>query len=117
MVSATPVGWIIGVAVEGGTLAYGASRMIHKGGLSEGQKKELLQKYQEEKKYLEAKEKSGSITAGDRTKFIISIRELISENVIDPNDAIDLIEKVEDGRIPISQAFQLIQSLLHEKQS
>lgn len=114
-VSATPVGWIIGTAVAGGALAYSVSRMIHGGGLSEGRKLELLQKYREEANFIDAKEISGSISDKDRTAFIISLRELIDKDAISPEKAIKLIEQVEHGRIPISQAIELVQAILREK--
>lgn len=116
-VAATPVGWIIGAAAAGGAVAYGISRLIHGGGLSEGRKKELLLKYREDTKAIEAKEHAGSITDQDKTRFIVSIRELIEKNAVAPEKAKDLIELVENGRIPISKAFILIQGLLTEKQA
>ena len=114
-VSATPVGWIIGTAVAGGALAYSVSRMIHGGGLSEGRKLELLQKYREEANFIDVKERSGSISDKDRTAFIISLRELIDKDAISPEKAIKLIEQVEHGRIPISQAIELVQAIVRDK--
>ena len=114
-VSATPVGWIIGTAAAGGAVAYGISRMIHGGGLSEGRKLELLQKYKEDARNIEAKERSGSITDKDRTNFTISLRELVDKDAISPDKATKLIEQVEQGRIPLSQAIELVQAILQEK--
>ena len=113
--AATPVGWIIGCAAAGGAIAYGVSRMIHGGGLSEGRKLELLQKYREDTRNMEAKERLGNINDSERTHFILSMRELIDKDVISPEKAFKLIEQVEQGRIHLSQAFALIQALLHEK--
>lgn len=115
VVAATPVGWIIGCAAAGGAIAYGVSRMIHDGGLSEGRKLELLQKYREDTRNMEAKERSGNIGDADRTRFILSMRELIDKDVISPDKAFKLIEQVEQGRIHLSQAFALIQALIAEK--
>ncbi len=114
-VAATPVGWIIGAAAAAGAVAYGISRMIHDGGLSEGRKLELLQQYKEDAEHIDAKEKSGNITDKDRTGFIISLRELIDKEAISPDKAIKLIEQVEQGRIPISQALELVQGILQEQ--
>jgi hypothetical protein len=114
-VAATPVGWVIGAAALGGAAAYGISRMIHGGGLSEGRKKELLQQYREDARAVEERELAGNITDGDKTRFIISMKELIAKDAITPEKAKVLIEHVENGRIPLTQAFQLIESLLGEK--
>ncbi len=114
-VSATPVGWVIGAATAGGAVAYGVSRIIHSGGLSEGRKLELLQKYKEDARNIDAKERSGGITNEDRAKFIISLRELIDKDTITPDKAAKLIEQVEQGRISLSQASALVQAILQEK--
>jgi hypothetical protein len=113
-VAATPVGWVIGCAAVAGAAAYGMSRLVRDGGLAEGRKQELLQQYHEAANNMAAKERAGSITEKDKTAFIIAIRELIDKDVIAPEEATDLIEHVEQGRIPLSQAFSMIESLLAE---
>lgn len=116
-VAATPVGWVIGCAAVAGGAAYGISRLIRGGALSEGRRFELLQKYREERVAILAKEVSGEIDESDRVRFICSIRELIERDVLPPNDAIRLIEQVERGGIAISMAMSHIHALLHEKVS
>lgn len=113
-VAATPVGWVIGCAAVAGAAAYGVSRLVRDGGLAEGRKLELLQQYHEAANNMEAKERAGSIAEQDKTAFIIAIRELIDKDVIAPEEATDLIEHVEQGRIPLSQAFSMLESLLAE---
>ena len=115
-VVSTPVGWVIGSAAVAGAVAYGVSRIIHSGGLAEGRKLELLQQYHEAANSMEAKERAGSITETDKTAFILSTRELIDKDVVSPEEAFELIEHVEQGRIPIAQAYLMIQNLLEEKQ-
>ena len=111
--TATPVGWVIGSTLAAGALTWGISRMIRGGGLSEGRKLQLLQKYREEVKNTEAKERSGDIVDSDRTRFILSLRELIDKNLIPPGKAFKLIEQVEQGRITLSQASVLIQGFIN----
>lgn len=113
-VAATPVGWVLGTTVAAGAAAYGISRMIRSGGLAEGRKAELLQKYKEEAKRIESKERAGDISESDRTQFHLSLRELIDKEAIPPDTAARLIEQVEQGRIPLSQANSLIQTLLQD---
>lgn len=115
VIAATPVGWIVGSALAGGTIAYGVSRLIRGGSLAEGRKAELLQGYREAANEIQAKERTGNISANDRSSFIISLRELIDKNAIPPVNAFRLIEQVEQGHIPLSQAFTLIQGLLLEE--
>lgn len=114
VVAATPIGWVIGYAIAVAAVVYRISRLIHGGGKSEGSKLQLLHKYREDIKNIEAKEKSGNIAdSDDRTDFILSLRELIDKNMILPDKAFKLIEQVEQGRISISQASTLIQDLLN----
>ena len=115
-VSATPVGWVIGTAAVAGAAAYGVSRLIHNGGVSEGQKIELLHLYKEQAKAIDAKERSENITDADKTAFIVSLRGLIETNAIAPEKARLLIEYVEQGRIPISQALIIVKNILEENQ-
>ncbi len=112
----TPVGWIIGSSVGAGAIAYAVSRMIYGGGLSEGSKMELMQKYREDVQNIKAREKSGNIADADRTQFILSLGELIDKNLVSPDKAFKLIKLVEEGRISLSYAFTLIQPLLYENQ-
>lgn len=112
LVSATPVGWILGGAVAAGAAAYSVSRLIRNGGISEGKKKELLDRFREEKRKIAAKEAAGGILDDDRTRLIIALRELISKNLVKPDVAFRFIEQVESGRLPISHAFALISDVI-----
>jgi hypothetical protein len=111
-VAATPVGWVVGVALAGGALAYGVSRLIRNGGLSEGRKRELLQVYRERLQEMQRREKAQEVTAPDRNRFITSLREVIKKDVISPQKAFQLIDAVERGAMPLSQAYALVAGLL-----
>lgn len=113
-VAATPIGWTIGIAAAGGALAYGISRLIRDGGMSEGKKKELLQIYQERLREMQFKENTAQVTISDRNRFISSLRELIEKGAITPNKAFQLIEVVEKGLMPISEAYALISAILRD---
>jgi hypothetical protein len=113
--AATPVGWIVAGAVASGAAAYGISRLIRGGAMAEGRKAELLQRYRADAKRMAAKEQSGQITELDRTAFVVSLRELVGTDVITPESAFRLIEQVERGYVPLSQAMRLIEGLLAEK--
>lgn len=115
LVTATPIGWVLAASVLGMGGAIGIARLIRSGAISEGRQKELLQQYREKLKDLEAKEKAGSISDKDKTDFIVSLRELIDKDVLAPEKATQLMELVELGRIPLSQAVSIIQDLLKEK--
>lgn len=113
-VAATPVGWILGAALAGGALAFGVSRLIRNGGLSEGRKLELLQIYRERLQEIQRLEAAQKISASERNEFISSIREVIEKDALSPKKAFELIEAVERGAIPLSQAYSLVLRLLED---
>lgn len=114
-VAATPVGWVLGAAIAGGLAAYGISRLVHNGAISEGRKGELLQAYQDRLAEVLRRERADEVGAPDRNKFIVSLRELVEKDVIDPAHAFRLIEAIEKGAMPLSQAYKLVSSLLEEQ--
>ena len=111
-VAATPVGWVVGAALAGGALAYGVSRLIRDGSRSEGRKRELLQVYRERLQEMQRREQVQEITALDRNRFITSLREVIDKDAISPQRAFQLIDAVERGAMPLSQAYSLVAGLL-----
>ena len=111
-VAATPVGWVVGAALAGGALAYGVSRLIRDSSLSEGRKRELLQVYRERLQEMQRREQVQEITALDRNRFITSLREVIDKDAISPQRAFQLIDAVERGAMPLSQAYSLVAGLL-----
>lgn len=115
-VAATPVGWVVGGAIAGGLVAYGISRLVQNGAMSEGRKCELLQAYQERLTEVLRRERGDQVGAPERNQFIISLREIVEKDVIAPGQAFRLIEAVERGAIPLSQAYDLISGLLEEQQ-
>lgn len=115
LAAATPVGWVVGTAVAGGALAYGISRLIRNGGMSEGRKRELLQVYREQLREVQRREQVQEITDPDRNRFIASLREVIEKDVISPEKAFQLIEAVERGAMPLSQAYSLVAGLLERE--
>lgn len=108
----TPVGWIIGATAAGGALAFAVSRLIKDGSISEGRKRELRETYATQLRDVIAREQAGSITEKDRVRFITSLREVVSGNVLPAEKALELIQHVEYGRIEISDAVRHINALL-----
>ncbi|CAI8803395.1 Conserved membrane protein [Pseudomonas sp. IT-194MI4] len=111
-VAATPLGWALGTAAVGGVLAYGVSRWVRGGAMSEGRKQELLLVYQERLAEMEVKERAGAVTLLDKSGFISSLREVIEKDVIGADKAFRLIEAVEVGTIALPEAYRLINGLL-----
>ena len=118
LVATTPIGWLVGGAAAGGALAFGVSRLIHNGGISEGRRAELLLVYQQQLNDLQRKavrtQEAKSTTVEDRNRFISALREIVEKNAITPTRALDLIEKVESGAISLSDAYQAVMAVVRE---
>lgn len=114
LVASTPVGWLAGAAIGGGALAYGVSRLIRNGGVSEGRKRELSTMYQERLREIKHKELYEQIGLVERNQFIEALRELVDKDAITTKKAFALIDNVENGRIKISEAYSLISAVLRE---
>ena len=95
--------------------AFALTRLIHGGGLAEGRKAELLVSYRQELKTIEANERADSITDEDRTRFILSLRELVKTDAIPVDSAFRMIELVVSGRMLLSQAVSMTKACLETK--
>ena len=111
-VVATPLGWSLGAAAAGGALAYGVSRWIRNGAMSEGRKRELLVQFRERLIEMEVKERAAEVSQEDKSAFISSLREVIEKDVISVDRAFELIEAVEVGRITVPDGYRLVNGLL-----
>lgn len=113
LVGATPVGWVVGAAVAGGAAAYGVSRLVKGGGYMEGKKQELLKKYKEERRDIEAKERASKVGEKEKNRFHVLLKEPLELDLISAKDAHDLMRAVETGQMPLTEAYQLVQDIIN----
>jgi len=111
MVVAAPITLVAGAAVAGGAALYGISRIIKSGGFQEGKRDELLREYEENLKDIEAKERCSEVKGRDTTDFYASLEDALKLNLISNEDAYQLIQSVELGQIPLSEAYKLVGQL------
>jgi hypothetical protein len=115
LLTGLPLTLLIGFASVFGLLGYSLAQMVRNGGAAEGHKAALLEQYRLQVKEVEAAEQSASITDADRTQFIISLRELINADAIPIASAFRMIEMVEAGRMPLSQAIAMSKACMETK--
>lgn len=115
VVSATPVGWIAGTAIAGSTAAYGISRLIRGGAYTEGKIAELKRELEDRINEINAKEKASTVSESDLTEFSIFLKEPLEKGLLNSEKASKLIWAVEQGRMEISTAYQLIGDLLFKE--
>jgi hypothetical protein len=63
---------------------------------------------------MQRREQAQEVTAPDRNRFITSLREVIEKDAISPQQAFQLIDAVERGAMPLSQAYSLAAGLLQD---
>ncbi|MBD1907244.1 hypothetical protein NDI37_08325 [Funiculus sociatus GB2-A5] len=116
-VAAAPVTLVAGAAVAGGAAVYGVSRLIKDGGFNEGKRKQLLNEYKEKLREVEAKERQSNFDEHDKTRFYSFLKEPLKHNLISPDDAQQLMQAVEKGHIPLSEAYKLVGQVLSDSQT
>lgn len=112
LVGATPIGWVAGAAIAGGSVAYGLAQFLKSGSYSEGQKRELLKKLKEQLKDIEVKERSSTITSADMSNFYGLLGQALDSNLINEEDAQMLLRSIANGQMKLSEAFGHIQAII-----
>lgn len=115
MVVAAPVTLVAGAAVAGGAALYGLSRLIKDGGFQEGKRDELEREYEERLRDIEAKERCSKVKKQDLTDFYVLFEDALKLNLISNEDAYQLIQAVELGQIPLSEADMLVKKLFENQ--
>ena len=115
MVVAAPVTLVAGAAVAGGAALYGLSRLIKDGGFQEGKRDELEREYEERLRDIEAKERCSKVKKQDLTDFYVVLEDALKLNLISNEDAYQLIQSVELGQIPLSEADMLVKKLFENQ--
>ena len=111
VVIAAPVALLAGAAVVGGATVYGVSRFIKDGGFHEGKRKQLLNEYEEQLREVQAKKRRSNFDEHDKTRFNLLLKEALTNNLISPDDAHQLMQSVENGYISISEAYELVEQV------
>ena len=75
----------------------------------------MLQLYRDRLLEMQCSEQAQEVNAPDRNRFITSLREVIEKDAISPQKAFQLIDAVERGAIPLSQAYTMVVELLERQ--
>lgn len=110
---AAPLGVVVGGAALGGMALVGLKKVLFDGTYMEGKKAEMLNQLKEQLREVEAKERSSHIKDDDKTKFHIFLKDPIMLDLISPQDAQSLINAVQNGQMPLTEAYKLVQNLIN----
>lgn len=109
---APPVGLVVGGAALGAAALVGAKRFLFDGTFTQGKQAQMLIKLKEDLREVEAKERVDKLGDSDKTKFIVSLKEPVTLNLISPKDAQDLIQTVENGQISLKDAIKMVEDII-----
>lgn len=109
---APPIGLVVGGAALGAAALVGAKKMFFDGTFNDGKKAEMLKQFYEQKKDFEEKERASKLGDNDKTNLIILLKEPVRLNLISPQDAQDLIRAVENGQMPLKEAYNLVENVI-----
>jgi hypothetical protein len=110
---AAPLGVAVGGAALGGMALVGLKKVLFDGTYMEGKKAEMLNQLKEQLREVEAKERASHIKDDDKTKFHIFLKDPIMLDLISPQDAQSLINAVQNGQMPLTEAYKLVQNLIN----
>lgn len=110
---AAPLGVVVGGAALGGMALVGLKKVLFDGTYMEGKKAEMLKQLKEQLREVEAKERASHIKDDDKTKFHIFLKDPIMLDLISPQDAQSLINAVQNGQMPLTEAYKLVQNIIN----
>lgn len=107
---------IVAGAVAGAGGMIGAIQFAKNSGKHEGKRQEILREVKEKLRELEKKERSKTITEHDKIKLYSELAKAMSlkKDPMSKEDAADIMNGVETGKIPLEEAYRIIKGLLDE---
>jgi hypothetical protein len=112
LVVAAPFSLIAGATVAGGLATYGLVKLVKGSGFNQGKKEELLRTYENLLKELLRKETKVRTTNEEKSKFIVSLKDPISLDLILPEDAELLIKAIQNGDMSIEEGYKHISNII-----
>jgi len=112
LVASTPVGWVIGTAVLGGTVAFGVSRLFKSGNVSDERTEQNINKLKKEIIDLEKEVHKTSDTDEKYSKLASMYLKLIEADLVDENTVKEILEGIQSGDINIDIAFKTVKDML-----
>lgn len=106
--SATPVGWIAGVGLAGGLIAYGVGRIIHSGGMQDQIRKDLMERLREK---IIARHVDGPVVLDPKALSFI-INDAVKQGSIDQVMADRIVSVVTNGKLDPALAIQRVEAIM-----
>jgi hypothetical protein len=108
-VAATPIGWLIGATVAGGSLAFGISRLIKNGAHAEGQLSEIEANKRYQKHIEQTRLNAISLSKDELDNITQLMDELVRINALSEAFSTEMIALVKSGDISVNEATETLQ--------
>ncbi len=116
-VTTTPVGWVIGAALVGGSVAYGVGKLVRSGGKCDMLRNLSMREIEQRIRILRQEAQCSSTHDERMPKIISGIQYLVANLHITQKKATELLAAIEKGHISVDDAFQLIQGFINQGSS
>lgn len=113
-VTTTPVGWVVGAAVAGGTLAYSAGKLVRSGGKCDMLKRISIRELEQRINSMKQEALSTPVHEKKMAKVITSIQYLIANSQMRQEKATEILEAIEKRKLSVDEAFELLQAIVNE---
>ena len=111
-VTATPVGWVFGAAVVGGSLAYAATKAIKSGSKADHLRVRTIREIEERIRSLRDAARNDDTDNQKFAEIISSVQILVVNHRLTQAKGTEILAAVEAKHIGVSEAFDLLQTLL-----
>lgn len=111
-ITTTPVGWVVGAAVAGGSLAYAVGKFVRSGGKCDMLKHLTILELEHRIRQLHQDAKATLIPNEKMLKVITGIQYLVVNLHITQEKSTELLAAIEKGQINTDDAFDIIQSFI-----
>ena len=114
-VTTTPVGWVVGSTLAGGSLAYAAGRLVRSGGKCDARKHMNIRELEQR---INTMRKEAQCSFGHNmkmSKVITSIQDLVSSSHLGQDKATEILAAIEKKHLSVDEAFVLLQEIVNEK--
>lgn len=113
-VTTTPVGWIIGAAIVGGSLACAVTKAIKSGSKADLLRARTIREIEERIRSLKDSTLKEESENKNFAQVISSIKILVVNHRITQAKGTKILAAVEEKQLGVSEAFDLLQALLSE---
>ena len=114
-VTTTPIGWVVGTAIAGGTLAYSAVKLIRSGSRCDKFKEVNIYDIEQRISTMRNEAKTTAQQNEKMAKVITSIQYLVSNSHMEQEKSTQILEAIEKKALSVEEAFDLLQAIISEK--